>query len=59
MRKLAHSSFEKDFWKLSVNAVFGKSKENLCNRVDVRLISDRPPAMKMSAKPNFDVPHYQ
>jgi len=53
MRKLAQSSFEKDFWKLSVNAVFGKSMENLRNRVDVRLISDRLPAMKMAAKPNF------
>ena len=53
MQKLAQSNFEKDFWKLSVNAVFGKSMENLRNRVDVRLLSKSLPAVKMAAKPTF------
>ena len=35
------------------NSVFGKTTENIRNRVDIRLVNDRRKAKKLSAKPNF------
>ena len=52
-RKLAENSFEKDFWKLANNSVFGKTCENVMNRVNVRLVNERKKALKLVAKPNF------
>ena len=53
LRTEAKNDFEKDFFKLMNNSVFGKTMENIRNRVDVRLVSDRKKAEKLSAKPNF------
>ena len=52
-RKLARNSFEKDFWKLANNSVFGKTCENVMNRIDVRLVNERKKALKLVTKPNF------
>ena len=48
LRKRAKNSF-----KLMKNSVFGKTMENIRNRVDVRLVNNRKAAEKLSAKPNF------
>ena len=52
-RALATTDFEKDFFKLMVNSVFGKTMENIRNRVDVRLVNTEKIARKLVAKPNF------
>ena len=53
LRTEAKNDFEKDFFKLMNNPVFGKTMENIRNRVDVKLVNDRKKAEKLAAKPNF------
>ena len=47
------SKFEEDFFKLMNNFVFGKTMENIRNRVDVNLVNSEKKATKLAAKPNF------
>ena len=53
-RTVSKSKFEKDFYKLMNNSVFGKTNENLRNRVNVEVLTNREIAMKRIAKPNFE-----
>jgi hypothetical protein len=50
MRQLAKTDFEKDFFKLMVNAFFGKSMENVRKRRKVELVSDAAKLKKLLAK---------
>ena len=54
LRTAAANECEKDFFKLMNNSVFGKTKENIRNRVDIKLVNDEKQAEKLTAKPNFD-----
>ena len=54
LRTTAANEFKKDFFKLMNNSVFGKTMENIRNRVDIKLVNDKEQAEKLSAKPNFD-----
>ncbi|XP_065662849.1 uncharacterized protein LOC136085468 [Hydra vulgaris] len=54
LRTQATNDFEKDFFKLMNNSVFGKTMENIEKRVDVRLVTDRDMAIKLAAKPNYE-----
>ena len=53
LRANGKNYFEKDFFKLMNNSVFGKTMENIGNRVDVKLVNERKRAEKLIAKPTF------
>ena len=53
LRTKAKNNFEKDFFKLMNNSVFGKTMENIRNRVNVKLVNTEEKLKKLIAKPNF------
>ena len=54
LRALAKNNFEKDFFKLMNNSVFGKTMENIRNRVNVKLVDAGEQFKKLAAKPNYN-----
>jgi hypothetical protein len=53
MRKEAKNDFEKDFFKLMNNAVFGKTMENVKNRIDIHPTTNNKNAIKWFSKSHF------
>ena len=53
LRKKAANSFEKDFFKLMNNSVFGKTIENIRKRQNIELVDSPKRALKLVNKPNF------
>ena len=54
LRTQAKNEFDKDFFKLMNNAVFGKTMENIRNRVNIKLINTEEQLKKLVAKPNYE-----
>ena len=52
-QKNAADDFEKDFFKLIINSVYGKTMENLRKRINVRLVSNEKAFLKYTSKPTY------
>ena len=53
LRKIAKNKFEKDFFKLMNNSVFGKMIENVRKRRDIKLIVTEECRKKLVSEPNY------
>ncbi|KAL4131679.1 hypothetical protein QTP88_008958 [Uroleucon formosanum] len=54
LRSEAKNEFEKEYFKLMNNSVYGRTMMNVRNHVDIRLCSNASKVEKLIAKPNFD-----
>jgi len=54
LRQEAKNDFEKDFFKLMNNSVFGRTMMNVRKHVDIKLISECKKYTKYVSKPNFE-----
>ena len=52
LRAATSNAFEKDFFKLLNNSVYGKTCENLTKRNDIRLVTDQKKCKKLIEKPH-------
>ena len=52
-RKNATNDFEKDFFKLMINSVYGKTMENLRKKVNVRFVNNKKDFLKYTSKPTY------
>ena len=50
-RTNAANSFKKDFFKLMINSVYGKTTENLRKRINVRLVNNEKDFLKYTSRP--------
>ena len=52
-KKNATNDFEKDFFKLMINSVYGKTIENLRKRINIRLVNNAKGFLKYSSTPTY------
>ena len=52
-RKNAPNTFEKNFFKLMINSVYGKTTENLRKRISDKIVSNEKDFLKHFSKPTF------
>ena len=49
----AANDFEKDFFKLMINSVYGKTMRNLRKRINVRLVNNENDFVKYTSRPTY------
>ena len=52
-KKNATNDFEKDFFKLMINSVYGKTMESLRKRINVRFVNNEKDFLKHTSKPIY------
>ena len=53
LKKLARNDFEKNFFKLMNNSVFGKTMENIRKHRDIKLVTTDKKRSKLVSEPNY------
>ena len=53
LRTAAKDDFEKDFYKLMNNAIFGKTMENISKHRNIKLVNNEEDYLRCIMKPNF------
>ena len=52
-RMNAANDFEKGFFKLMINSVYGKAMENLRKRMNMRLVNNEKDFLKYTSRPTY------
>ena len=52
-RMNAANDFEKEFFRLIINSVYGKTMENLRKRISVRLVNNAEDFLKCTSRPTY------
>ena len=53
LRKNAKNEFEKNFYKLKINSIYGKTVENDRKHRDIKLVTREAKRNKLASEPNY------